>query len=205
MFTSGGAVARALLPKPVVAAIDGPTMGGGAELSMSCHARVVGKKLVLSQPEVNLGLIPGYGGSQRLPRLIDLEKALHMLRTGTPIFAKTAVELGWASVLADGSVVEAARALLIQHRSDPSCIQRIDQSPMTLPEAFPKVDIGHRSRVIDAILLDVMRRGLSSHLREGLRLEAQGVGRAVVTVDFDIGIKNFFQNGPRVPAVFMHE
>ena len=192
-------------PKPVVAALNGPIMGGGAELSMSCHARVVGKKLVLSQPEVNLGLIPGYGGSQRLPRLIDLDKALHMLRTGTPIFAQQAVDWGWAVTFAEGSVLDAAHALLVQHRSDPSCIQRIDQSPMNLPEAFPPMDIGHRSRVIDTILLDVMRRGLSSHLREGLRLEAQGVGRAVVTIDFDIGIKNFFQNGPRVPAVFMHE
>ncbi|MEC7985410.1 MAG: enoyl-CoA hydratase-related protein [Myxococcota bacterium] len=192
-------------PKPVVAALNGPIMGGGAELSMSCHARVVGRKLMLSQPEVNLGLIPGYGGSQRLPRLIDLDKAFHMLRTGTPINAEKAFAWGWASVLAEGSVLKAARELLVRHRTDPSCIQRIDQSPMTLPERLPNIDIGHRSRVIDAILLDVMQRGLSSHLREGLKLEAQGVGRAVVTVDFDIGIKNFFQNGPRVPAVFMHE
>jgi enoyl-CoA hydratase/3-hydroxyacyl-CoA dehydrogenase len=50
-----------------------------------------------------------------------------------------------------------------------------------------------------------MRRGLSKPLSEGLIIEAQGVGRAVVTIDFDIGIKNFFQNGPRVPAVFLHE
>ena len=192
-------------PKPVVAALNGPTMGGGAELSMSCHARVVGSKLLLSQPEVNLGLIPGYGGSQRLPRLIDLDKALHMLRTGAGIGAKKAVDWGWASVFAKESVLEAAHALLLQHRNDPSCIQRIDQSPMTLPESFTAIDIGHRSRVIDAILLDVMRRGLASHLRDGLKLEAQGVGRAVVTIDFDIGIKNFFQNGPRVPAVFLHE
>jgi len=76
---------------------------------------------------------------------------------------------------------------------------------MSLPDSFPSMSIGHRSRVIDEILLDVMRRGLSSSLREGLKIEAQGVGRAVVTIDFDIGIKNFFQNGPRVPAVFLHE
>ena len=62
-----------LAQKPVVAAVDGPVLGGGAEFSMACHARVIGKGvLVLGQPEVNLGIIPGYGGTQRLPRLIGL-------------------------------------------------------------------------------------------------------------------------------------
>ena len=56
------------MDKPVVAALDGPVLGGGAELSMACHARVVGPSLMLGQPEVNLGIIPGYGGTQRLPR-----------------------------------------------------------------------------------------------------------------------------------------
>ena len=62
------------MKKPVVAAVDGPVLGGGAELSMACHARVVGPGLMLGQPEVNLGIIPGYGGTQRLPRLIGLER-----------------------------------------------------------------------------------------------------------------------------------
>ena len=194
----------AAFDKPVVAAVNGPIMGGGAEISMACHERVVGPNLLLSQPEVNLGLIPGYGGSQRLPRIISLENALEMLRTGKSINAKTAHEWGWASELTT-SYLETAREQIEKHHRGEKLISPLDPSPMQLPESFPPVSIGHRSRKIDAILLDVLRRGLTQNLSDGLKLEAQGVGRAVVTVDFDIGIKNFFQNGPRVPAVFLHE
>jgi enoyl-CoA hydratase/3-hydroxyacyl-CoA dehydrogenase len=70
---------------------------------------------------------------------------------------------------------------------------------------WPKVDIGHRSLAIDAILMDVLRRGLQKPLAEGLVIEAQGFGRCRTTVDMDIGMKNFVQNGPRVPAAFLHE
>ena len=67
-----------LFPKPMVAAVDGPVLGGGAEISMACHARVVGKNLMLGQPEVNLGITPGYGGTQRLPRLVGKGKIRHL-------------------------------------------------------------------------------------------------------------------------------
>ena len=87
--------------KPVVAALDGPVMGGGAELSMACHARVVGKNLILSQPEVNLGIIPGYGGTQRLPRLIGIERAADMIRTAKVVRATDAVSWGWADEVSD--------------------------------------------------------------------------------------------------------
>ena len=81
---------------PVVAAVDGPVLGGGAELCMACHARVVGPGLILGQPEVNLGIIPGYGGTQRLPRLIGVDRAADLLRTGRTIGAREACEWGWA-------------------------------------------------------------------------------------------------------------
>ena len=71
------------MKKPVVAAVDGPVMGGGAEFCMACHARVVGPNLMFGQPEVNLGIIPGYGATQRLPRLVGVERALELLRTAT--------------------------------------------------------------------------------------------------------------------------
>ena len=67
------------------------------------------------------------------------------------------------------------------------------------------VDIGHRSLAIDAILRDVMLRGLAAPLSEGLAIEADGFARCKETVDLDIGMKNFIQNGPRVKAVFLHE
>mgnify|MGYP003336205240 CR=1 FL=1 len=65
--------------------------------------------------------------------------------------------------------------------------------------------VAHRSLAIDTLLVDVLRRGLAMSLEEGLALEAEGFGRCRDTVDMDIGMKNFMQNGPRVPALFMHE
>jgi len=74
-----------------------------------------------------------------------------------------------------------------------------------VPESLPQVDLGHHSLAIDEILVDVVRRGLAMPLPEGLKEEARGFGRCKRTVDMDIGMKNFIQNGPRVPAVFLHE
>ncbi|MCP4114531.1 MAG: 3-hydroxyacyl-CoA dehydrogenase [Desulfobacteraceae bacterium] len=81
-------------PKPVVAAINGPALGGGLELAMACHYRVAAAGVKVGQPEVQLGLIPGAGGTQRLPRLCGLEAALSMITTGKPVKADKALELG---------------------------------------------------------------------------------------------------------------
>ena len=70
---------------------------------------------------------------------------------------------------------------------------------------IPAADIGHRSLAIDAILVDVMKKGLQKPLGEGLRIEADGFGRCYETVDMNVGMTNFIQNGPRVPALFLHE
>ncbi len=191
--------------KPVVAAVDGPVMGGGAELSMACHARVVGSSLALAQPEVNLGIIPGYGGTQRLPRLVGLERAVMLLRTGRAIGAKEACEWGWAYGAPATDVLGEAKALLRRAIAGEVKLAPIDPAPMPKVDALPNVDIGHRSLAIDAIVVDVVRRGLERPLAEGLLIEAQGFARCKSTVDMDIGMKNFVQNGPRVPAAFLHE
>jgi enoyl-CoA hydratase/3-hydroxyacyl-CoA dehydrogenase len=195
----------AAMRTPVVAAVDGPVLGGGAELSMACHARVVGPDLVLGQPEVNLGIIPGYGGTQRLPRLIGHERAIAMLRTGRSIGAREACAWGWAHGQPGRDVVAAARELIAAHLAGKVTLAPVDAAPMSVPERVPAVDIGHRSLAIDAILVDVIQRGLRQPLAEGLAREAEGFGRCVKTVDMDIGLKNFVQNGPRVPAAFLHE
>lgn len=195
----------AAMPKPVVAAVNGPVLGGGAEISMACHGRVVGPDLTLGQPEVNLGIIPGYGGTQRLPRLIGAERALDLLRTGRAVGAKEAHAWGWATVAPAKEVMGEAKALIRRHLAGEVRLAPVDPAPMTLPERLPPVDLGHHSRAIDAILVDVIRRGLASPLGEGLAIEASGFGRCKETVDLDIGMKNFIQNGPRVPAAFLHE
>ncbi|MCA9590775.1 MAG: 3-hydroxyacyl-CoA dehydrogenase/enoyl-CoA hydratase family protein [Myxococcales bacterium] len=190
--------------KPIVAAVDGPVMGGGAELSMACHARVVGTSLALAQPEVNLGIIPGYGGTQRLPRLVGQARAVSMLRTGRAIGAKDACAWGWAYGAPVESPVAEAKALLRRVISGEVKLTPLDPAPMKV-DAIDAIDIGHRSLAIDAILVDVIRRGLGKPLAEGLAIEAKGFARCKSTVDMDIGMKNFVQNGPRVPAAFLHE
>jgi enoyl-CoA hydratase / 3-hydroxyacyl-CoA dehydrogenase len=191
--------------KPVVSATDGPVLGGGAELAMACHARVVGQGLVLGQPEVNLGIIPGYGATQRLPRLIGVERALELIRTGRSIGATEAVAWGWASVGPVHDLLAASRKLIGEHLEGKITLTPIAEAPIPVPEQLPSVDIGHRSLAIDAIVVDVMRRGLTLPLAQGLEIEADGFARCKGTVDMDIGMKNFIQNGPRVPAAFLNE
>ncbi len=191
--------------KPVVAALDGPVLGGGAELSMACHARVVGRELQLGQPEVNLGIIPGYGGTQRLPRLVGVERAVELLRTGRTVGAEEACAWGWATGEPVDDPVAAAMALVRRALAGEVKLAPVDPAPLAPPLRLPALDLGHRSLAIDAILVEVLREGLRRPLAEGLAIEARGFGRCKATVDMDIGMKNFVQNGPRVPAAFLHE
>ena len=195
----------AALKKPVVAALNGPVLGGGSELSMACHARVVGPNVLIGQPEVNLGIIPGYGGTQRLPRLIGLERGLDLLRTGRPVGAKQACEWGWAHGEPQKDYLAAAKDLIRKHIAGEVKLAPVNPEPMPLPDELPNVDIGHRSIVIDEVLVQVVRDGLSKMLDEGLAVEAVGFAKCKGTVDYGIGMTNFIQNGPRVPAAFLHE
>lgn len=81
-------------PKPVIAAVNGYALGGGCELAMACHLRVASDNAIFGQPEVNLGIIPGYGGTQRLVELIGKGKAMELLMTGDSMNASMAQELG---------------------------------------------------------------------------------------------------------------
>ena len=160
---------------------------------------------MMGQPEVNLGIIPGYGGTQRLPRIIGFERAAELLRTGRPIGAKEACQWGWAHGKPANDILAAATALIRDHIAGEIVLAPVDPRPMSVPEGFPEINLGHHSLAVDAILVDVIRRGLAMALSEGLALEGQGFGRCTQTKDLNIGLTNFMQNGPRVPAAFLHE
>ena len=96
-------------PKPVIAAVNGFSLGGGNELAMACHFIIAGEKAKFGQPEMNLGLITGYGGTQRLPRYVGKAKALELLLTGDIINAQEAKDLGLVNhVTEPGKVIEKA-------------------------------------------------------------------------------------------------
>jgi len=92
-------------PKPVIAAINGFCLGGGLELAMSCHIRICGDRARLGQPEINLGIIPGWGGTQRLPRLVSKGKAIEVILTGDQITAQEAKALGLINLVVPGDAV----------------------------------------------------------------------------------------------------
>jgi len=91
------------LRKPVIAAVNGFALGGGCELAMACHIRIAADQAVFGQPEVKLGLIPGYGGTQRLPRLVGKGRALEIMLTGRQVGAEEALQIGLISQVCPGA------------------------------------------------------------------------------------------------------
>lgn len=100
-------------PKPVIAAVNGFALGGGCELAMACHLRIASDRAKFGQPEVNLGIIPGYGGTQRLPQLIGRGRALEYLMTGDMIGAEEAYRIGLVNhVVPHGEEVKKAKGII---------------------------------------------------------------------------------------------
>lgn len=160
--------ALAALPVPVIAAINGFCFGGGNELAMACHLRIAAESAKMGQPEINLGIIPGYGGSQRLPRLIGRTKALEMLLTGNPVSASEAARLGLVNqVVADDELMKAAHSL-----AD---------------------GIVSKGREAIAATLEVVRRGMETDLANAQAIEADLFGKLCETRDKEEGIRAFLE------------
>src|SRR6185503_6958282 len=102
-------------PKPIIAAVNGFALGGGCELAMSCHVRIASDAAKFGQPEVKLGICPAYGGTQRLPRLVGMGRALQLLMTGEMIDAAEAYRIGLVNRVVPGAeLLGTADAMLRQ-------------------------------------------------------------------------------------------
>jgi enoyl-CoA hydratase/3-hydroxyacyl-CoA dehydrogenase len=193
------------LGKPVVAALNGLAFGGGCEISMACTARVAVKtKMLVGQPEPKLGIIPGYGGTQRFPRWVGLENCWKILRDGNPISSAEARRIGLIHEEVDGDVVGAATRLLRDILSGKAKVPSIRRDPLEDPGKLPDVDIGHLSRKIDEIMQRSILEGAKMKLEDGLRFEGRMFGECIKTEDMRIGMENFLKNGPKVNAEFKH-
>jgi enoyl-CoA hydratase len=156
------------LRKPVIARIQGFALGGGMELAMACHLRVASEKAKLGQPEINLGLIPGFGGTQRLLRLAGRAAALELCLLGAPIGAQRAYELGLLQRVVPAEELDATVQSLAE--------QLAGAAPLAL------------AGILDAIL-----SGGESALAQGLEFETQAFALAFASADMREGTMAFLE------------
>ena len=160
-------------PKPVVAAVNGFALGGGCELALACHVRIASEHAKFGQPEVKLGIIPGYGGTQRLPRIVGKGRALQLLLTGEIIDAAEAHRIGLANqVVPAAALLETARGMVKA---------MLANGPLAL------------ARCIDAV-----NEGADMTLSDALALEAKVFGELAATEDMREGASAFLEK--RAPA-----
>jgi len=169
------------MPKPVVAALHGTALGGGLEIALGCHFRVAAPGARLGLPEIKLGLIPGAGGTQRLPRLIGMAKALPMILSGDPIGAKAALESGLIDAILDGDVTTAAIEFarkLIADKTPPRRARDLDDKLADMRANRAKFDElvaahGKRSRGLHApaAAIEALRAAIDLPIDQGLEIE----------------------------------
>lgn len=162
--------------KPVVAALHGMALGGGAELALACHYRVATPEAKLSFPEITLGLIPGAGGTQRLPRVIGAAAALDMIVSGAPVDAKAALHLGLVDAVVDGDLMQGAQRF---------CEQLIGQGAKPRPTGTRRVDLSGFDDAGVAAILSKHSRALKGRTTQRLIVEAI---TAATQSEFDAGL-----------------
>jgi len=152
------------MAKPVIAAVNGYALGGGCELAMACHLRIAATNAVFGQPEVKLGLIPGYAGTQRLPRLVGRGRALELLITGRNVSADEALSIGLVN-----RVVE---PLELTSAVDEMLAAILRNGPTAVAHCIEAVMVGTDMPFDDACLLEATLFGLcaaSEEMGEGTR------------------------------------
>ena len=160
-------------PKPVIAAVNGFALGGGCELAMACHIRIASDAAKFGQPESKLGLLPGYGGSQRLPRLVGKGRAVQLLITGEMIDAAEAYRIGLVNKLTTTNDL------------------------MTTAKEMMRLILANGPLAV-ALCIEAIDRGLEMSLEEGLILEANHFGLLAATDDMREGTRAFMEK--RAPS-----
>lgn len=154
--------------KPVIAAVNGFALGSGCEIAMACHIRIAADNSKFGQPEVNLGLIPGHGGTQRLTRIVGIGKAMELILTGNPIDANEALRIGLVN-----KVVPAAELK--------SAVEEL--AKVILTKAPPALKFA----------IEAINANLETPLHEGLKHEAYLFSECFNTEDFKEGTKAFLE------------
>src|SRR5688572_1068271 len=195
------------MKKPLVAAIAGFALGGGLELALGCHYRIAAPKSQLGLPEVKLGILPGSGGTQRLPRVVPMAEAVRMMTTGSTIPAEKAKELGLVDEIVTGDLLEAAIGFLKAKRP----IRRIRDMPAKLngdPEAFfaqVREQVAKESRGYPAPLEIVACAAAAATLPfdEGRKVERERFNRLVNSAESKALRHMFFaeRQTSKIPAV----
>ena len=195
------------LKKPVVCALNGFAFGGGNELALACTMRICKKNMSIAvcQPEVNLGFIPGAGGTQRIPRLVGLDKGAEILRTGRPVSSAVAAEIGLVYKEVQENLITEALDLVRKIHLGKIHATPIQKAPLADIGDMPQIDIGHLSKKIDEILTKAIYEGAQMSLKDGLHLESRLFGECFNTEDMKIGLDNYLKNGPKVKAQFVHK
>ena len=154
-------------PKPVVAAVNGFALGGGCELAMSCHFRLCSENAQFGQPEVNLGLIPGYGGTQRLTKLIGKGRSLELIMSGNMINAQTALQYGLVNyVVAQEELLNKAKSILTVINS---------KAPIAIAKSIQCTNNAEKFNV------------------DGYSLEVEAFGECFATEDMKEGVAAFME------------
>jgi enoyl-CoA hydratase/carnithine racemase len=163
--------AVAAIPRFVIAAVSGYALGGGCELALACDYRIAGERAVFGQPEILLGILPGGGGTQRLPRLIGRSKAKEMMLTGRQVAAEEAMRIGLADEVV-GTEALHERALGLA------------------------VEVARGALQAQAMIKRAVDLGIDEPMPDALKLERDLFEGVFRTADSQIGVASFLQHGP---------
>jgi enoyl-CoA hydratase/carnithine racemase len=209
---------------PVVALIDGFALGGGNELAMSAHYRIVTENALMGQPEIKLGMIPGYGGMQRLPRLVGPRRALELVLNGEPVDGHRAVEIGLADAfcpaatalreafqiarkMAEGLLAVPLRGwetITATHKQELDELMASAEVAGLLkaaaPDATTAADLKSARSYAARVALDALRTGYEKGFAAGLQNDAQLFGQVTSSPSGQHWVGRFLEKDPRQSA-----